>query len=112
MNRVDPRAVASVQLQKRSSPDLFVNRTDVQYLIGLGVAYPDRLIDIANDLEKDLLCILGRGIQTVLSLRGAKLMPVIFKLGSQPGEVALLTAQFTRGRLQLLQQPKAVRCLD
>ena len=28
-------------------PDPFVNGTDVQYLIGLGVAHPDRLIDMA-----------------------------------------------------------------
>src|SRR5260370_34044247 len=109
MNRVNPRAVASVQLQNGSSPDSFVNRTDVQYLIGLGVAYPDRLSDIANDLEKDFLSIFDRGNQAMLSLCGAKLLPVTFKLGYQHGKVTLLTVRFTRGRLQLLQQPKAVR---
>src|SRR5260370_34461110 len=107
MNCVNPRAVASVQLQNGSSPDPFVNRTDVQYLIGLGVAYPDRLIDIANDLEKDFLCIFGCGIQTVSSLCRAKLTPVFFKLGYQHGEVALWTERVTRGRLQLLHKPKA-----
>ena len=55
MNRINPGAAAAVQLLKGTSPDLFMNRTDVQYLIRLGIAHPDRLIDMADNLQKDLL---------------------------------------------------------